>query len=62
MTPAWHSLGDPRIVHGWYTATCQCGLDVYGRTLPAMWTHHDAHLGVVRQQSLRNHPSRRRRP
>ena len=40
----------------------ECGLAVYGRTLPAMWTHHDAHLGVVRQQSLRNHPSRRRRP
>ena len=40
----------------------ECGLDVYGRTLPTMWTHHDAHLGVVRQQSLRNHPSRRRRP
>ena len=59
----WKDVGDvvadPADVGGFQDGN---GGNPYGRTLPAMWTHHDAHLGVVRQQSQRNHPSRRRRP
>ena len=43
-----HRLSHPVQTMGAYTARCACGLDVYGPTLPAMWTAHDVHLAVVR--------------
>lgn len=43
-----HALSHPIRTLGAYTARCQCGLNIWGHTLPRMWRHHDIHLRVVR--------------
>ena len=62
MTPADHLLGDPHRRYGGlhYRATCACGIDIYGATLPWLWAAHDVHLAVVQAMSQQRHPSQRR--
>ena len=43
-----HDLSNPIRTCGTYTARCACGVDVWGPTLPAMWTAHDLHRNIVR--------------
>lgn len=43
-----------------YTAKCQCGLDVYGKSLPQLWQQHQKHIETAREISMSNHPSKKR--
>lgn len=57
-----HDLGNPTRYTGSktiYRASCACGIDILGPTLPALWAAHDVHRGVVRAMWMgrRRHPS-----
>ena len=60
-TPAGHTLGHAQRRDGLYVAACDCGLDVWGLSLPFLWAAHDVHLATVKALSMRSHPSRRDR-
>ena len=59
MIPAAHMLGHPRRWRGLYVATCACGWDMYGLSLPALFERHQQHLDATRAAANR-HPSRRK--
>lgn len=52
-----HELGAAARTEDVYAARCQCGLNVWGNTLPALWAHHDVHLAAVRRLAQRRHPT-----
>lgn len=58
--PIGHILGDPERRYGFYYSTCACGLGIWGKRLPMLWSAHDVHLATVRVMSQGRHPSRRR--
>lgn len=54
-----HLLGPARRYGRRHHAQCSCGLDVYGRSLPALWEAHQRHLDATRKACENRHPSRR---
>lgn len=58
-----HLLSNPESIHvplgTVYCAQCQCGLDIYGVSLPKLWQRHQDHIDLVKQASMNNHPSRK---
>jgi len=51
----------PRRWRGLYVATCACGWDMYGLSLPTVWKRHQMHLDATRNAAANRHPSRRPR-
>lgn len=43
-----HHLSNPTRKGRVYRANCECGLAIWGHTLPRLWTAHQIHLNAAR--------------